>query len=179
LTWYRRNLPHWHPDGAAIFLTWRLHGAIDCFRPPAEARTPGQRFIALDRALDHAVTGARWLGEPAVGDCVVEALRFGERHLRLYALVAWCVMPNHVHLVVEPQQAISRITKSIKGYTARSANRLLGRRGEPFWQDESYDHWIRNEDERNRIVRYVERNPVAAALVKDIEGWRWSSAANP
>ena len=50
------------------------------------------------------------------------------------------------------------------GFTAAEANKILGRTGEPFWQDESYDHWVRNRYELQTIIRYVGRNPVSAGL---------------
>jgi putative DNA methylase len=53
----------------------------------------------------------------------------------------------------------------------------LGRTGEPFWQDESHDRWVRNEREFNRIVAYIEENPVSAGLATPPEDWPWSSAA--
>ena len=95
----------------------------------------------------------------------------------MYTLAAFCVMPNHVHVVLEPLAPAPRITKSIKGLTARAANQILNRTGVPFWMDESYDRWVRDAEERNKIVRYTERNPVAAGLVERVEDWPWSSAA--
>src|SRR6266567_7424617 len=86
-------------------------------------------------------------------------------------------MPNHVHVVIEPHARLPKITKSIKGFTARAANKIPSRTGEPFWQDESYDRLIGNPEERNRIIRYIERNPVSAGLVERPEEWAWSSAA--
>lgn len=85
-------------------------------------------------------------------------------------------MPNHVHLLVHPIKPVSQITQAIKSTSARTANELLGRAGHPFWQIESYDHWVRNRDERHRIIRYIERNPVKAGLVDRVEDWPWSSA---
>jgi type I restriction enzyme R subunit/putative DNA methylase len=76
-----------------------------------------------------------------------------------------------------PKTSISRITKAIKNFSARQANIILGRTGEPFWQDESHDHWVRGPEELQKIVRYIEANPVTAGLVKTAEDWRWSSAA--
>jgi len=67
----------------------------------------------------------------------------------------------------------------LKGYTARQANRMLGRTGEAFWQPESYDHWVRSEQEWGRIVRYIENNPVGAGLASRPEAYPWSSAASP
>ena len=75
-------------------------------------------------------------------------------------------------------QDISRITKRLKGSTARDANRLLDRQGKTFWQDECFDHWTRNEAEFYRIISYIENNPVAARLVTRPEDWPWSSAAD-
>jgi type I restriction enzyme R subunit/putative DNA methylase len=107
---------------------------------------------------------------------VIDALRYGENELGLYKLRAWVLMVNHVHLLIYPEAALSRITKSIKNFSARRANAILGLTGQPFWQDESYDHWVRGPEEFEEIVRYVESNPVAAGLVERVEDWRWSSA---
>jgi REP element-mobilizing transposase RayT len=177
MPYYERNLPHWHPEGAAIFLTWRLHGTYAHLRPDPTSANPGRVFAAADRQLDRAVSGPKWLREPAIAQSLVDALRFGEQQLRLYSLIAFCVMPNHVHAVVQPRVPVYRITKSIKGFTARRANVLLGRTGEPFWQDETYDHWIRTDSELQRVIRYTERNPVVAGLVESPEQWPWSSAS--
>jgi putative transposase len=107
----------------------------------------------------------------------VDAIGSGVNQKQLYELPAWVVMPNHVHLLMLPLVGLPRITHWIKGRTAREANLLLGRTGEPFWQDESYDHWVRNENEFNRIVAYIEANPVSTQLAARPEDWPWSSAA--
>ena len=72
--------------------------------------------------------------------------------------------------------APDRLLKSLKGATAREANRLLGRTGEPFWQKESYDHYVRNRIEFEKIRTYIETNPVKAGLVRNPEDYPWSSA---
>ena len=87
-------------------------------------------------------------------------------------------MSNHVHALLLPKVDVSKLMKSLKGYTAREANRLLGRTGIPFWLKESYDHWVRDEAEWKRIVRYIQNNPVKAGLVSVAEDYRWSSAFN-
>ncbi len=66
--------------------------------------------------------------------------------------------------------------QSVKGYTAREANRILQRTGQPFWQSESFDHWIRDEQEFKRVQNYIEQNPVRAGVVAHPEQYRWSSA---
>ena len=65
----------------------------------------------------------------------------------------------------------------MKGYTAREANKILGRTGQPFWQKESYDHWVRDSAELQRIRRYIERNPVKGGLVSRVEDYPWSSTS--
>ena len=64
-----------------------------------------------------------------------------------------------------------------KGFTARAANKLLDRTGQPFWQAETYDHWIRDEKERAKVIAYIEYNPVRAGLVPEAADFRWSSGA--
>ena len=118
-----------------------------------------------------------WLQQPNVAACVAEALFLGERVWKKYDLRAWVIMANHVHVLLSPSVELSKVTKSIKSYSARQANEVLGRTGEPFWQDESYDHWVRDDEEMNRIIRYIEWNPVKAGLVGRIEDWHWSSAS--
>jgi REP element-mobilizing transposase RayT len=116
-----------------------------------------------------------YLRQPAIAELVMESIRKGEEldHYKLYAFV---VMANHVHVLILPQIDPSRLLKSLKGATAREANKLLRRTGEPFWQKESYDHWVRNEAEFERIRAYIENNPVKAGLVTTPEQYPWSSA---
>jgi putative transposase len=176
LPYYERHLPHWQPDGAALFVTWRLRGSL-----PKSVAFPGKQspegaFAAMDRELDMAATGPRWLQDERVAQRVVDALLYGERQLGLYRMRAWVLMVNHVHILIYPEVGLSRITKAIKNYSARQANAILGRTGQPFWQDESYDHWVRGPDESERIVHYIEGNPVTAGLVNRVEAWPWSSA---
>jgi putative transposase len=85
-------------------------------------------------------------------------------------------MPNHVHVLLCPKTSLAAITRWLKGSTARQANLILGRTGEAFWQDESFDHRVRDEVELERIVRYVEGNPVSAGLAANPRAWPWSSA---
>jgi REP element-mobilizing transposase RayT len=76
-------------------------------------------------------------------------------------------MPNHVHLLVDPKAPAPKITQYVKGVSARRANELLGRTGRPFWQDESFDRWVRSAKERSNIIRYIEHNPVRASLATE------------
>ena len=93
---------------------------------------------------------------------MVAALRKGETDWRSYQLHAYVVMPNHVHLLVTPHVMATRWLGPLKGFTAHEANRSLGTTGKAFWQDESYDHLVR-DGEFDRIREYIEWNPVKAA----------------
>jgi len=86
-------------------------------------------------------------------------------------------MPNHVHVLMEPRAPLAKITAVMKGVAARDGNATLGRTGKPFWQDESFDHWVRNSAEFERIRHYIEHNPVSAGLARRPEDWIWSSAS--
>jgi len=180
MLYYRRRLPHWIPDGAVIFVTWRLAGSAPPRTPEfltAEntGRTPFS-WKDKDKVLDSSRTGPFWLRDPRIARIVENALQYGETARGFYSLYAWVIMPNHVHMVFEPKAALSSIMRWLKGRTGRLANRTLGRTGTPFWQDESYDHWIRSGKELDEIVAYVENNPVSAGLVESGEEWFWSSA---
>lgn len=192
---YRRHLPHQVPRGFPIFLTWNLKGAL-----PAEAldrlrqerkrlenqpRRPNEAkwerrvreakilFALADRALDGATDGPHFLRDPDASKCVEDSILFGvpER----YALYAWCVMSNHVHALFTPICDLKDVAQGIKGFTAHEINGMQNARGRTFWQDESYDHWARDEEELIRIILYIENNPVVAGLCEKPEDWRWSS----
>jgi hypothetical protein len=97
--YYSRRLPHWQPSDVPIFITWNLHGAVPLHRfPPAHSESAGKAFVLMDRYLDAAKSGPRWLEQPEIARMVVEALFFGEQVLRNYDLHGWVVMPNHVHI---------------------------------------------------------------------------------
>jgi len=131
--------------------------------------------VWMDRQLDLVHCGPMYLRQPAIAQLVVDSIHKGVQ-LAHYQLHAYVVMANHVHLLILPQVDPSHLLKSLKGATAREANRLLGRTGEPFWQKESYDHWVRNQAEFSRIRAYIENNPVKAGLFRNPEGYPYSSA---
>ena len=124
--------------------------------------------------MDAARTGPKSLQMPKIARMVVASIKQGER-LGHYDLVAYAVMPNHVHLLIWPKIAPSRLMKSLKGVTAREANKILGTTGEPFWQKESYDHWVRDAEELQKIRHYIYNNPVKAGLVVDARDYPWAS----
>ena len=117
--------------------------------------------------------GSCWLKDERIAKTVAEALGFFEgRH---YSLLAWCIMPNHVHVVLKPMtgHALATILRSWKSFTAKTANAILKRSGR-FWQAESYDHLIRNADDLKHAIEYTWSNPELAGL--NNWQWRWKKA---
>ena len=177
MTLYLRRLPHDYETDQPIFLTWRLYDSLPPNRAfPTAALTSGQAFGAMDRLLDEARAGAFYLRQPAVADMIVEAIQYNSSVLGHYVSHAFVVMPNHVHLLATPAVALPRLTKSLKGITAKRANAMLALTGRPFWQEESYDHRVRHAREFEKIRNYIEGNPVRAGLVREASEYRWSSA---
>jgi putative transposase len=172
----QRRLPHIYPSDRWLFLTWHLHGSLPSSHfPPARKVSDGQAFAWVDRYLDGAHAGPVYLRGEEIATLVIEALFRGE-NLGHYRVGPFVVMANHVHLLLLPSISPSVFLKALKGATAREANRLLHRTGEPFWQRESYDHWVRDDAEWGKIAGYIERNPVKAGLVSRVEDYPWSSA---
>jgi REP element-mobilizing transposase RayT len=193
---YARHLPHVVPEGAPIFVTWNLKGAMPQSAIEARRRkrrslerqalrpgeTAGHRkerenkilFALADRFLDNAVDGPMHMRDAEAARIVEERIRAGSGPD--YDLFARCVMSNHVHVLLKARGELKEVTHRIKGSTAFKINGLQNKRGRVFWQDESYDHWVRDEAELFRIIAYIENNPVAAGLCHRPEDWRWSSA---
>ncbi len=207
---YRRNLPHWIPEGAMYFVTFRLANSLplrvlqelqarrESEQAAIRARSSGQRaewelcnlekkyFGWFDSWLDRCVKESpRWLAEEPVARIVAQEIHALDN--QRYRLLAYCIMPNHVHLAIDTagyavtlshrgataSYPLTDTLKLLKGRTARLCNLALGRRG-PFWHHESYDHVIRDFQECERIVRYILNNPVRAGLVENWEDWKYS-----
>lgn len=164
------------PEDKWLFITWHLHGSLPSARfPPPGKVSSGKAFVWIDRYLDTTRTGPRYLERADIARVVIDSMLRGEG-LGHYSLGPFAVMPNHVHLLLLPCLDPSRLLQSLKGASAREANRILGRTGHPFWQAESYDHWVRNDCEWVRIATYIEQNPVRARYVIRAEDYPWSSA---
>ena len=200
---YRRHLPHWQPQGAVFFVTFRLKNSlpyevIESLREerervkaashnlPESERTnqnvlDGQRYFERwESYLDKAEFGPRWLSQPEIANIVKEAMHY--RDEKDFDLHTYSIMPNHVHVVLGPLrnserhsglQPLHKILQSLKRHTARQANKILGREG-AFWQDESHDRVIRDNEEYVRIVNYVLENPVKAGFVSRWDEWQWT-----
>ena len=202
---YSRHLPHYQPPGVMLFLTMRLAGSLPqetllrllgkaeqsdsllaCItdhHERAERTYLEQRrlFGEWDAELHVTNQGPFWLSDARIAQLVADSLHY--RDGQVYRLTAFCIMPNHLHLVIVPLpkedgvlHSLPAIMHSLKRYTARQANLLLGREG-AFWQQESYDHVVRDEPEARRIIEYVLSNPVKAGLAQSWEDWPWNYVA--
>jgi REP element-mobilizing transposase RayT len=197
----RGYLPHVKREGAEYFVTFRLadslphevllryegeraerlralHEAERMRHPSTDTDEIIQRDFRrrVERYLDQGA-GACHLRRPEIGDLVAGSLKFFDQSR--YLLREWVVMPNHVHVLLwpMPNHLVGDIVKSWKQFTSLRAKRSLGLPEGRFWQPEPFDHWVRDDDERARIARYIRHNPVTARLCARPEDWRWSSAA--
>ncbi len=172
--WHSRGyLPHFDSAETVQFVTFRLADSLP--RAVAESLAKLTDNLAeTDHKLDGSL-GACWLKQPLVARLVEDAIMHfdGER----YRLLAWCIMPNHVHVVVEAADghSLGTIVRSWKSFTANRANKALGRSG-PFWHRDYFDRFIRDEGHLSRTIDYVENNPVKAGLTSSTIDWQWSSA---
>lgn len=183
-------LPHWTREGGIYHVVFRLHDSLpqavvrewlaerDDIRRNAEAQNRKLAEYEVKRLAElHSKKVEAYLDQ-GHGECYFKRddcakvmadalLHFnGDR----YHVHAWCVMPNHVHVVVEPAAGhkLPDILHSWKSFTAHKINNLLGRTGD-FWQPEYYDHLIRDEKDYLRCIQYVLDNPAAAGL----KNWKW------
>ena len=176
----RRKLPHFHADDAIYFVTYRLYHSISLIEierlksiyPGAKAENEdhAEYFRSYDFILDAARHGPKYLQQPDIREIVQSSLLYAGEHW--LDLIAFTIMPNHVHFVaaLNGDRTLSQVMQSLKGFTAREANRLLNRTGNRFWQDESYDRVIR-EGRLGNVVHYILTNPLKAGLVKDWRDW--------
>jgi len=129
-------------------------------------------FAEFDTCLDTCAEGNHWLKRTDIANIVKAAIHFHDG--QSYVLRAYCIMSNHVHLLVtitESDKSFFAVLKSIKGFTARKANERLQCTGLPFWQPESYDHVVRTDHEYKNVIAYILNNPVKAGLVENRENW--------
>ena len=186
--WYSRG---YHPHFEAAYwvqsITFRLHDSVttDLLQQWREELgllcaqdRDDPRMLALRSRLDEyedAGNGACHLRDPRIGMIMEQALLHfdGQR----YSLIEWCVMPNHVHVLIETIRghALSDVVHSWKSFTAKEANRILERRGK-FWRADYYDRYVRDERHLATVRAYIRQNPVKAGLCERAEAWRFGSA---
>ncbi len=202
----RRHLPHWNVPDAVYFVTACLEGSVPARglldiaryeeqlrcrpRPPGmtedtwRVRNWKLLFVRQEQWLDHEPANRALEAGQLAQEVVDSMYHFAAER---YDLFAYVVMPRHFHWLFQPRpewvatiDAVTRtprdrILYSLKRFTANACNRIRGIQG-TFWQQESFDHWVRDSDEMERIIHYIEQNPVKAGLVRTPEDWEFGSA---
>ena len=157
--------PHQYPEGKWLFVTCHLHGSLPQAKyPPPGKLSAGAAFVWIDRYLDTTRTGPSFCSGPDRWRDGLESLHRGVL-LGQYALGAYVVMSNHLHMLLLPKISPSRLHAVAEGSHSQAGKPHLGANRGKFWQAESYDHWVRDQIEWNRIAAYIEDNPVKAGLV--------------
>lgn len=184
------HLPHWTRTGSVYAVNFRLADSLPK-RVIETWKVARQSIIENARARNRALTeselseldrlhsarvekfldaghGKCILRKDAVASIVACALRQFD-HER-YRLLAWCVMPNHVHVVVRPNAGfnLEGILHTWKSFSGHEINKALGRAG-AVWMVESYDHLIRDEEDLRHAVDYAWSNPETAGFAD----WKW------
>lgn len=178
--WHSRGyLPHFDQPDLVQSITFRLADAlpvdvIELLSQDKEKLTDLEKRQRLETYMD-AGYGECFLRDPRIGSLVENAFIYFDK-VR-YRLLAWVIMPNHVHVLIETMLGfpLDEIIQSWKSFTAHQANDLLGRSGQ-FWFPDYFDRYIRNERHYDNVVRYIHENPVKAGLVSKAMDWPFSSA---
>ncbi|RYG35126.1 hypothetical protein EON81_13615 [bacterium] len=188
-------LPHWTQDGGAYHVVFRLADSIpkslaEEWHVEREAFDRGQALSPAEKAryrylhterVQRALLeshGACALRSPEAAFKVVELLR--NRDGIDYDLVAYAVMPNHVHVLVKPRKErnLADMVQAWKSVSARRINALVGKQGE-LWQSEYYDHLIRDESDLHRVIDYIKSNPGRSAGLDDVPVYVVDSGVGP
>ncbi len=177
----RGYLPHVDAEGSAQFITFRLADSM-----PQNLLNQWRTELASGEITDADLRKRiEYFLDSGYGSCSLRDRRIANEvretllkwNDKRYRVVAWAIMPNHVHLLIEMLEGhpLSEVMHSIKSYTAHEANRILGRKGR-FWAAESFDRYIRDASHFRNTVKYIEDNPAKAGLCRRPEDWEFSSA---
>ena len=180
--WHRRfhSVPH-RENKALQSITFRLYDSLpkevieeiklklDIKKDdPACNSMQYQRLRQKIAEYEDAGYGQCFLRDERIAAIMQDTLKHfdGER----YQLLCWCIMPNHVHVLIEVNEgwSLSKIMHGWRSYTANEANRILGRTGK-FWMEEYYDRYIRNDNHLQKTINYILNNPANAGL----DDWPW------
>lgn len=180
--WHSRGyLPHFDKREILQFITFRLADSLPqtvLAKWRIELEKDELTDVDFRRRIEFYLDqnyGSSVLKNKKIASIVQETLlKFdGEK----YKLIAWVIMPNHVHLLIKVlgENSLSVIMHSIKSFTAHEANKILNKKGR-FWSKEYFDRFIRDEKHFIQTVRYIEMNPVKAKLCQEPYDWEFSSA---
>ena len=186
--WHERGyLPHCDRPGLVQFLTFRVWDSL-----PSAKRgewehllriSTGDGGLRAEAGIDPTRELEDWLdrglGTCPLRDAGIAALverAILHHHEQRFRMLAWSVMPNHVHALIEVGETpLAKIVQNWKSIVAVEANRVLMRSGR-FWQPDYWDHYMRDAEQTGKAVRYIENNPVKAKLCREAENWKFGSA---
>jgi len=189
-----RRRPHLYPGGGTFMIGFRLAGSITRLAvrkvqevvrkygihipPKVYWEATAEERIGF-RQASNGVSDRRSLNGPfhlhhneEVREAIKEA--FAYRDETHWEVIAFTLMPNHVHLVVRhihPEWHMGKVLQHFKRHTARQCNKILGLTGQAFWEDESYDSIIRTDEALHQFVKYTLWNPVVCGLSKRWQDW--------
>ncbi len=177
--WHSRGyLPHCDTPGLLQAITFRLADSLPASvldRLLQETDNDVEKLKRIENLLD-AGYGTCWLKQPIVANIVEDALLHGDN--QHYRLLAWCVMPNHVHVLIETRDSypLPKVVQGWKSFTAKLINQHLGRTG-TVWMRDYFDRYIRDDRHLAAAIAYIHGNPLKAGLVSNEQGWLHSSAS--
>lgn len=198
LGWHERGyLPHCDFPGLLQFVTFRLADSMPASRLGEwhyllAIEDLREKRTRLEEYLDRGV-GECHMRDPRIAKLCEDALLFF--HDERYELLAWCVMPNHLHVLVHVWETpLWKVVQSWKHHVQRKAKQFMAERRLPArregdatfnapclkpalqWQREYWDTFMRSEEQERKAIRYIEINPVKAKLCRMAEDWAFSSA---
>jgi REP element-mobilizing transposase RayT len=192
VAFWRGRLPHWEVEDGRYFVTLHLAGAIPeqgwnrihAISAELEKIPKGneQGFLNIQRRIFREMEA--WLDrtervshlrDPQIAKMVLEAITH-RKERRVWTMFEFVIMPNHLHLFFEVLQGdLKWVMEDFKRWTGHRAAKARRGHGGQFWQREWFDHWSRSDEEDERIVAYIRRNPVKAGLVEDHTKWPFGS----
>jgi len=158
-----RHLPHLDMENHHQFITFRTRDSVDGYlKKRAQQNLPnGKRQLAIDKYLDQSKNGA-YLNDDVL---VLFSEFIKTKDTVLYELIAFCIMPNHVHLLIKPLDKLAKVMQKLKGGSAKLINEMLGRKGS-FWAVDYYDKLIRDEKHFSVVYEYIKNNPAVLGEAK-------------
>ncbi len=182
--WQSRGyLPHFDGGEICQFITFHLSDALPPkiiagwkleFEREKDVKAQIELYRRIENYADKGYGKCYLKIEAAAAQAQKSLLHFDAVR---YKLIAWVIMPNHVHFLLKPinNHSLSEIMKKYKSFTSHEINRILHRRGQ-FWQEDYFDRYIRNYEHYEKTVSYIENNPVKAGLCEKPVDWKYSSA---
>ena len=187
--WHSRGyLPHFESSDVTQHVTFHLADSLSQtvllrLESELESLPAGKRDVERRKQIDawiDAGHGSCVLRKPAIAQMVQGSLLTFDS--QRYRLLAWVVMPNHVHVLFQPMNSwtVAKVVAAWKKFTARKICDCLRSTREqpsaPVWHREYWDRYIRDQTHLHQAIEYIHMNPVKAGLAASPESWPWSSA---